>query len=65
MGAADPMTRWCGMPGCNALLVFGPGATPSNRCTEHKGQAAPRESDADKATRVRIEMGWEKPRDRR
>ena len=59
------MTRWCGMPGCYALIVVTAGANDTNRCTEHRGQTAPRESDADKATRVREAMGWEKPRERR
>lgn len=49
------MIAWCGVPGCNVLIV---GPVRTNRCGEHKGQQVSAETDAQRIARVCAAMGW-------
>jgi hypothetical protein len=54
--------RYCEWPDCYAMLATLPGARLTRTCTKHAGQRPPEESDAEKAERVRVLFGWQKPR---
>jgi len=59
------VTRRCGMPDCDVIIVVTRGTDDTNRCLEHQGQRAPAESDDERMERVCREMGWRRAKERR